>query len=59
MRYVHLYYLHFEMLIPNIAFIALISLAWAVTLSVYLSKSWVHFTVLQRELNPLAGNDCV
>lgn len=32
-----------------IGFIAIISLAWAVLLSVYLVKEWDNFTLLQRK----------
>ncbi|KAI0647198.1 hypothetical protein C8Q79DRAFT_611013 [Trametes meyenii] len=32
------------------AFIALASLAWAVVLSLYLSKEWAHFSTLQRAI---------
>ena len=41
--------LNFNVLTIMIGFIAIISLAWAVLLSVYLVKEWDNFTLLQRK----------
>lgn len=32
-----------------VAFIAVISLIWAIVLSLYISKEWNDFSILQRE----------
>ena len=45
--------LNANMLTVMIGFVAVISLAWAVLLSIYLFKEWNDFTILQRTSLPL------